>query len=58
MTPLYCGTQNMFGGKCGKNGVAVCLNDVREMIKAHTGKPVPSHQQIKCERCIDEPHKK
>lgn len=55
MRKLGCDTlpSNYFG-TCGKNGINLCVEDVKKMIVKNTGKALPKGYGVRCDKCIDQ----
>ncbi|KAH0890395.1 hypothetical protein HID58_052824 [Brassica napus] len=55
MRKLGCETlPSNYLGTCGKNGINLCVDDVKKMIVKNTGKAVPKGYGVRCDKCIDE----
>ncbi|KAJ4905956.1 Uncharacterized protein Rs2_09614 [Raphanus sativus] len=58
MKKLFCKSlPSNHAGACGKNGINLCVEDMKKMSVTNTGKPVPKGWGVQCTKCIDDPPK-
>ncbi|KAL0720248.1 hypothetical protein Bca4012_034847 [Brassica carinata] len=58
LKPLFCPTQGFYKGVCGKDGINLCVKDVKDWVAKGTGKPLPKNYGVRCDKCIDEAPRK